>query len=172
MSSSMFDLRSFGLRELDTAMQGLAHEVQTKVMRGTVRKSAARLQNDILLNASGRIVKEDTGRMVAAFEAERPGTRKQPDGTVVAFIKLPSRAALGIPRHEKDTEYYPTIIEYGQPDQPPRPFMRAAVDQNYEREIRLIAVDLGTGIVRTWRRRRRGTHPDTVAWLRSIGWKR
>ncbi len=168
MASSMFDLRSFGLQQLDNAMQGLAHEVQTKVMRGAVRKSAGRLQNEILLNLSGRIVNEDTGAMVTAFEMEKPGTRKERDGTVVAFVKLPSRAALGIPRHEKDTEYYPTIVEYGQPDQPPRPFMRAAVDQNYDREIRLIGADLGKGIGRVWRRRR-GTHRDTVAWLRARG---
>ena len=168
MPSSMFDLRSFGLQELDTAMQGLSHEVQTKVMRGANRKSAARLQNDILLNASGRIINEDTGRLVAAFEAERPGTRKERDGTIIAFVKLPPRAAAGIPRHEKDTEYYLTIVEYGGPDQPPRPYMRAAVDQNYKREIRLIGVDLGKGAGRALRRRR-GTHRDTVAWLRARG---
>ena len=168
MPSSMFDLRSFGLQQLDNAMQGLAHEVQTKVVRGAIRKSAGRLQNEILLNASGRVVDEDTSRMVTAFEMEKPGTREERDGTVIAFIKLPSRAALGIPRHEKDTEYYPTIVEYGQPDQPPRPFMRMAVDQNYGREIRLIGVDLGKGIGRVWRRRR-GTHRDTVAWLRARG---
>ncbi len=168
MASSMFDLRSFGLQRLDKAMQGLEHEVQTKVMRGAVRKSAARLQNEILLNLSGRVVNEDTGTMVTAFEMQKPGTRKQRDGTVVAFIKLPTRAALGIPRHEKDTEYYPTIVEYGQPGQPPRPFMRAAVDQNYSREIRMIGDDLAKGIGRAWRRRR-GPHRDTVAWLRARG---
>lgn len=169
MPSSMFDMRSFGLQELDKAMQGLQHEVQIKVMRGATRKSAARLQNEILLNASGRIVNEDTGRMVAAFEAEKPGTRKQRDGTIVAFIKLPTREALGIPRYEGDTEYYPTILEYGQPDQPPRPFMRMAVDANYNREIQRLAADLRNGVYQIWRRRQRGAHPDTAAWLRAHG---
>jgi HK97 gp10 family phage protein len=170
---AMFDMKLLGDKELQRGMAKLPGEVQNKVMRGAIRKSAARLQNEILLNASGRVVNEDTGRMVTAFEMQKPGTRKERDGTIVAFVKLPSREELGIPRSEgrdpaKDTEYYPTIVEYGQPDQPPQPFMRMAVDQNYEREIRLIGADLGSGIARRWRRltgTRLGRDPTTGRFL-------
>lgn len=154
--AGMFDLRMIGDKEVVRAMQGLAKEVQVKVMRGSLRKSAERLKNQILLNASGPIVDEDTGAMVAAFEAARIGTRVRPGGTV-AFVKLPSRVALGIPRSQgrdpaKDTEYYPTILEFGQPTQPPRPFMRKAVNDLEEQEYKRIGNDLGKGVTRVWKR--------------------
>lgn len=159
--AAMFDMKMIGDKEVVRAMQGLPKEVQVKVMRGSLRKSAERLKNQILLNASGLIVKEDTGAMVAAFEATRIGTRVRPGGTV-AFVKLPSRAALGIPRSKgrdpaKDTEYYPTILEFGQPTQPPRPFMRKAVNDLEDEEYIRMGRDIGKGTTRAWRRLNRAS---------------
>lgn len=150
--AGMFDLKVFGDKELERAMARLPGELQGKVMRTSVRKSANRINNRILINASGGIVDEDTGRMVAAFEAKSARTKQTQDGDMIGFIKLPTRAELGIPRYEGDTEYYVTIVEHGSPTQPPRPFIRNAVDDTADEETRRIGNDIGAGAERIWER--------------------
>lgn len=159
--ASMFDLRMIGDKEVERALGALPRELQTKTVRTALRKSGGRVKTELLLNLTGRILEEETGALVAAYEMQPVRTRRQPDGTVVASIKTPTQVQLGLPRprHDPtiDVEHYGMIQEYGQPDQPPRPFMRKAVDDNVEREHRLIGQDVGAGTERAWRRLTRAT---------------
>ena len=152
--TALFDMTMLADKSIRRAMARLPGEVQKKVMRREVRRSGLRLHTELLLNLSGRVLDEDTGRMIAAFEGQTVRTKLQSDGTVVASIKIPTQPEMGMPRpgRTEDVDHPATIQEYGQPGQPPRPFMRKAVDDNADREHERIAVGLGNGVTREWER--------------------
>ena len=152
--AAMFDMKMVGDKALRLAMTKLPGEVQNKVMRGEVRKSTQRLHTEVLLNLSGRVLGEDTGRLVSAYEAQKVKTKKTPGGSVVGFFKIPTQPQLGMPRpgRKEDKDHYGMIQEFGQPDQPPRPFMRKAVNDNEDREHKRMGDGLGKGVTRAWKR--------------------
>lgn len=156
---AMFDMKMVGGKSIERAMVKLPGEVQTKVMRGEVRKSGNRLHTEVLLNLSGRVLDEESGRLVAAYEAQKVKTKVIPNVAVLAFFKIPTQPQLGMPRpgRKEDKDHYGMIQEFGQPDQPPRPFMRKAVNDNEEREHKRIGNGLGKGVTRAWKRLNRTT---------------
>ncbi len=152
--AAMFDMKMVGDKGLRIAMTKLPGEVQTKVMRGETRKSTQRLHTEVLLNLSGRVLDEESGALVRAYEAQKVRTKVIPGVAVVASFKIPTQPQLGMPRpgRKKDEDHYGMIQELGQPDQPPRPFMRKAVNDNEDREHKRIGDGLGKGVTRAWKR--------------------
>ena len=145
----MFDLRLVGDKEAQRTFKGLARELQVKVLRKSAKESAKRLQTEVLLNVSGRIVNERTGKLANAIEAEKPRVIKSGEHTSVVGVRLPPREAVGV---TSPKGYYPAILEYGystaKRQMPAKAIYRRAVDDHAEREFRLIARDLRTGVDR------------------------
>lgn len=143
----MFDLRLIGDKDAQRTFRGLARELQVKVLRKSSRASAKRLQTEVLLNVSGRIVNERTGNLANAIEAENPRVIKSGEHVSVVGVRLPPRSAIGV---TSPTGYYPAILEYGYSTAKRRmaakAIYRRAVDDHADREFRLIARDLRTGV--------------------------
>lgn len=148
--ANMFDIQLTGDKELARQLGRLTHKVQTKVIKQAFRKSLGRIKDRVLLNLSGAVVRERTGRYVNAMESQPIRTRIETDGTVVASIALPGRAALGI--DAKDPYYYPTVVEYGVKRGKRRwdgkAPIRKAVNAVQEMELKRIGDDIGTGIAK------------------------
>lgn len=149
---AMFEMTMPGIREFEQALGQFAKKIQSNIMRTAIRRSGNRLKNATLLNMSGIIVGEDTGRTVTAMEARPVKTVIRRSGTIVALWPLPSRASLGIPRYRSDTGYYLLIgLEYGTAHRTtPLAPIRTSVNQRTSSEFRTIGRDLGKGIKREW----------------------
>lgn len=150
MAAVAFDIKLFGDKELARQLGRLPVVLQTKILKKSFRASLKRVKNKVLLNMSGGAVQERTGRMVNAFERINPRVALDKDGGIVASMKLPSRAQMGIPIEAKG--YYPTALEYGV-KRGKRPFaakrmIRDAVNAVQAQELRRIGTEIGNGIAR------------------------
>ena len=157
-----FDIAMVGDKALKAAFEALPGDLQKRVGRAALRKSAERAKVAVLLNLSGRKVDEQTGRLVNAFENTSVKTQRR-GPVILAALPLPTRDKLNIPPTDKT--YYPTAVEYGHKlvrggkavgRVPAHPYMRPAVDENRERELRLIGRDIGKGIEKAARKRAKG----------------
>ncbi len=154
--AGMFDLKLLGDQALERDLAKLPDKLQKEAVSPEFRKSAERIKNQVLLNMSGRAVEERTGKLVAAFEAEKIKTRFIRSISALFVVwGLPSRAALGITPEDKF--YFPTVLEYGSPQMPAKAPIRKAVNANQERELVLIGQGIRKRLDRIWARLGRGT---------------
>ena len=134
-----------GNKELDRALAQMSEQAERKAVRPAIKASCNRLKGEVAQRLSGHPVKPESGRLLAAMIAEKPIIDPS-RGSVRYGLKLPTREELGI--GPKDKHYYPIYLEYGTCRMPPHSFMRAAIDENREREMALIRRDIGQRIVR------------------------
>ncbi len=123
---------------------------QKKAVRPALRKSAKRIKPRVVANLSGHPVATRTGRLRAAFAAEKIHGLPRSRVIIGMGFDMPTREALGI--DPSDKYYYPVAVEYGhargagKAAAPPHPYIRPAVDSNRESELTLIGRDIGKAI--------------------------
>jgi len=145
------NISMLGDRELQRMLDKLPDKVQRKIVRKAMKDSAERLRPEIIRRLSGDPVGVDTGTLRDAFRTVQVKSHGKADLIRFGF-PFPTRDALDIAPEDK--WFYPSAIEYGYIHGksgeyvPPRPFMRTAVDDNYDREIRLIGKFVGQGVTR------------------------
>ena len=145
------DISMFGDRELQRMLDKLPDKVQLKIARKAIKNSVERLRPEIIRRLSGDPVGVDTDTLRGAFRAVQIKSHGKA-GLIRFGFPFPTREALDIDAEDK--WYYPMAIEYGYIHAksgqyvPPRPFMRNAVDENYDREIRLTGKEIGKGITK------------------------
>ncbi len=143
-------IKMLGDKDLQRMLNKLPDKVQKKVVRPAFRKSAKRINEAMIQRLSGFPVGVVTGQTLLAFAAEPVISVRLRGGEGIQYAaRLPKRDALGISPDDK--YYYPNAIEYGYTTkggrtEPPRSFMRAAVDENEDRELGVIRHDLRRGI--------------------------
>ena len=152
------DISIFGNKELERALAQFEPKVQKRVVRRVLRRSAERIKLAVMLNWSGRVVQEDTGKTVDAIEAKSIKFERGGRFGLRAVWYLPRRDELGIPEWPYEW-YYPFAVEYGYTRTarapvtvPPKPPIRRAVNDNMEREHARMERDLGKGIEREARK--------------------
>lgn len=157
MAKPIIDISLVGSQVLISALGKLGDRVQRKVVRQTMRKAAKRLNVAIVQNLSGIPVAPDSGRWLTAQAAQKPVSGRRTRRGIVIGIPLPTREQLGIAA--KDKWYYPMAIEYGttksRGGRGPLPAfapIRRAVNENAEKEHRLMGTEIGNGIEREARR--------------------
>ena len=139
-----------GLQRKFDAMEG---KVQNKVVRPALRASAKRFKEDVIANLSGRTVQVRTGNLREAFQQTKVRALPRRRHTLGAGLPFPERSALNPPIDPKDKHFWPAAVEYGHDNVPPHSYLRAAVDEHYQRETGEIGADLGRGINREWKRK-------------------
>ncbi len=142
-----FDLKVLGSRELENKLGALPMRAQNRVMKRVLRATVARLQNEVLLNLSGRVVDERTGRLVNAIEAQKPKVVRNNERGLVMGLRLPARGELGIDAKAKG--YYPTALEYDVRLGPLMP-IRKAVNAVAEDALDRMAGQIAEGIEKEW----------------------
>jgi len=152
VASGDIDIRMIGDKELERKFLALSSEkTQARILRLGMRKAAERIKNYTLINLSGRLVDEDTGRLVNAIESEKP-TQFKDRAVFVAGVKLPEPSKLGIPKTEgtKKPGYYPAVLEYGSAKRglAPRAPFRRAIDEHRAAELQRLGVDIGKAVER------------------------
>lgn len=150
MAQPTFELKLEGNQILLEQLGRLPEVIRKKVVRPVFRDSLKRVKNEILLNLSGRVVQEQTGRYVNAMERQNPRIAVTRDGAVLGGMQMPKRGELGIEPDAKG--YYPAAVEYGV-KKGPRPFeakapIRKAVNDMQEAEMRRIGDEIGAGILK------------------------
>lgn len=147
--AALFDISMTGDKALGEMFGKLPEKMQKKVARKAMKNAAEQIRTRLLINLSGRVLQEQTGELVSAFETAKVTTRLNKDG-VVSGVKLPERSKLGISAGEK--WYYPMALEYGGVRNGKRfsahPFMRPAIDEQRDRLLRQIGKDIRVGITR------------------------
>lgn len=137
------DIRVLGVPELERKLRNLAQQVQRKIVRQALRKSAVRTKKRVVDNLSGDKVQVQTGNLRGAFrDAKIRGTTRR--GMIRVGIVFPERDKLGIA--PDDPYYYPTAVEYGHGNVPAYSYMRTAIDDHKKKEYDQIAKDIGAGI--------------------------
>lgn len=129
----------------------LPEKVQERVIRPIFEKSVERMKNEVLLNLSGRVVRERTGRYVNAMERKRVNVSVNlQKGTVDATMRTPARALLGIDPKAKG--YYPFAVEYGAKKGPRiwagKAPIRKGVNRVQQSELNRVTTELARGILR------------------------
>ena len=147
MAEPFIDISVLGIKAAEDNLRQLEFAIQRRIVRGSMKRSTERLKNEVLLNLSGRVVRERTGAYVNAMEQQKVRARSSQRGIKVV-VPLPTRASLGIPRYPKDTGYYPTALEYGSSTMSAKAPIRKAVNANTEREFARLGDDIGQGIDR------------------------
>lgn len=145
-----FELKLEGNQLLLKQLGRLPEVMRKKVVRPAFRRALKRVKNAILINLSGRVVQEQTGRYVNAMERQNPRISLTQDGAVIGGMQMPKRSALGIEPDAKG--YYPAAVEYGV-KKGPRQFdalspIRDAVNDNQEAELKRLGDEIGAGILR------------------------
>lgn len=154
MARPVIDIQVLGVKELGQALARFEPRIQKKVVRRALRESGKRLKDKALVNWSGGVVTERTGRTVAAMEAERVKPVRTRRGIRFEWA-MPTKAALGI----EDDSYYPFAIEYGYTRTkrapvvvPAKAPIRRAVNSNMAREHAAMGKEIGKGIEREAKR--------------------
>lgn len=136
-------LNVLGAKELERLFKILERKVGTKILKGALKKSAKRLQPEVVRRAP-----EETGdykKVLAGMKAKPRRGR----GVYVYGLAYPTREELGI--RPNDPYYYPTAVEYGHKKRgggrvQAYPHFRPAVDENASREFVLIGEDIRRAI--------------------------
>ena len=165
---AMFDVTLILGKTLARDLGKLTDKTQRQILGRAMTKAANSLKNEVLRNLSGKVVKEVTGQTVTAFENTKIKSRFKLGKFLARLFPLPTRAELGIKKATKGKKdsFYPFAIEYGHAfpgrggsgikDVPAMSYIRSAVDDNKEREIRIIAQAVRKGIERQWKKMGRG----------------
>lgn len=151
-----FDISVLGDKDLERRLHKLDTKHQGKAVRPALRDSAKRLRVEVLENISKLTHSPSdvlTGTLGAAFAKVKVKAVARDRREVRIGLPLPERTLLG---DKAEPPYYPTAVEYGHeglaragkgPKVRPYPYIRPAVDNNREREIRHIAEDIGNNIL-------------------------
>lgn len=139
---AMFDISAIGDKQIERAFGQLPERAQSRVIRKVNKQSVERLKNEMLINYSGRVVKEVTGETISAIESQRPTTRSRGD-VVVALLPYPQDAEAAITVN---------ALEYGTPTFAAKAPIRKAVNDNQERELGIIAKEIGKGVEREFKK--------------------
>jgi hypothetical protein len=163
MPKPFMDISIFGDKELERSLSSLPDKVQRSVVRRELKESGKRIHRVIIQKLSGHPIAPRTGRLLMAFAGQE--VTADPDrkrGQIRYGIKLPEREVLGIPAHVKGTKshYYPVALEYGYTTKlrgktfnvPPKSYLRSSVDENKDKELWRMRVNIGKGIEKQWRR--------------------
>lgn len=157
MAKPVIDISFLGGKALERALSQLPDRIQRKVVRQSLRKSAKRVNTYIVQHLSGIPVSPDTGRWLIAQSAQKPKSGKRSRRGVRIELPYPTREELGIAAGDK--YFYPAAIEYGtqktRQGRGPLPAfapIRRAVNENTEKEHRLMGAEIGKGIEREARR--------------------
>ena len=143
-----FDIKVLGSQELERKLGQLPKKAQNRVMKRVLRATGRRIHNEILLNFSGRVVDEKTGRTVAALEANRPRVVRNNDRGIVVGLRLPTRAQLG-PEAVSAKGYHITALEYDVRLGPRMP-IRKAVNAIQDDALDRMATEIAEGIEKEW----------------------
>jgi HK97 gp10 family phage protein len=143
------DISILGDKDLERKLSRIADKGQRKVVRAAMRKAATRARKRIVQNIQreGLI---DTGRMMQAFKKTKIASASNNRNMIRIGPRLPTRSELGIDADAKG--YYPTALEFGYALRPATPFIRPAIDDHKDDEIKAIGSDIGKGIEREVRR--------------------
>lgn len=149
-----FRVRLDGGRALERKFKRFPDKLQARIRRKALKASVLRLQQEMLINLSGRVANEQTGTLVNALESEKPTARtRKRKGIVSSGIRMPSRARLGIRKGDK--HYWPLALEYGHRGPKgkgkfvrARKFARRAIDDHIGREVLLLGRDIGRDAIR------------------------
>lgn len=139
---AMFDISAIGDKEIIRAFGQLPEKAQSKVIRKVNRRSAERLKTEVLINYSGRVVKEVTSETINAIESQRIITKSRGD-VVVAILPDPQEAEAAITVN---------ALEYGTPTFAAKAPIRKAVNDHQERELGIIAKEIGKGVEREFKK--------------------
>lgn len=143
------DITLLGQKQLERKLELLAAKTQKTIVRRAVRASAKRTLAEIVHNIqSAQLV--DSGRLLAAFQKAKVLQAANKRDLIRIGPAWPTRAELGI--DPKDKGYYPFSLEFGHPNAAAVPFIRPAVDENRQREIRQIGTEIGAAIEREARK--------------------
>ncbi|KKN27514.1 hypothetical protein LCGC14_0863980 [marine sediment metagenome] len=157
MARPVIDISILGDKALERALSQLPDRIQRKVVRQSLHKSAKRVNGYLIRNLSGIPVAPDSGKWLAAQTAQKPKSGKRSRRGVRIELGFPTREELGIPAGDK--YFYPAAIEYGthktRQGRGPLPAfapVRRAVNENTDKEHRLMGTEIGQGIEREARR--------------------
>ena len=128
-----------GMKELNDLLQRLEPKIQKRALRPALRDSAKRIKSQIVQNLSGGVVGVRTGTLRRAYRgAKIRASKKGRRGGVTFEIWNPTRTELRIKPGAPG--YYPFAMEYGTSKLPAKRFIRDAVDNLADGEIRKIAM--------------------------------
>jgi len=139
------DISILGDKDLERKLSRIADKGQRKVVRAAIRKAATRARKRIVQNIQ-REGLVDTGRMMQAFKKTKIVSASNNRNMIRVGPRLPTRSELGIDADAKG--YYPTALEFGYALRPATPFIRPAIDEHKDEEIKVIGSDIGKGIER------------------------
>jgi hypothetical protein len=146
-----FDISVVGDKELERRFARLSRTVQRKLILKTFMHTIRRLKNEVLINLSGRVVQERSGRYVTAMESQSI-KKFTSDFLVARSFDMPRRAKMGI---VEANGYYPAYLEYGTQKMPAFAPIRKAVNKVERRELAFIADDLARQIARAFKKTKR-----------------
>ncbi len=132
------DISMLGMPELERKLKKLVEKDQKAIVRSALRKSSTRNKNRVAANIL-RMGLVETGNLYKSFKSAKNISRSNNKSIIRIGIALPTRAELDI--DPSDKFYYPTALEYGG-----HSYIRPAVDQHRDAEIRKIGLDIGNGI--------------------------
>lgn len=137
------DISMLGMPELERKFRKMILKDQKAVTRSALRKSSTRNKKKVVANIKllGLI---DTGTMYNAFRSAKNVSQSNHRQIIRIGVPLPYRKDLNIDPDDKF--YYPTALEYGG-----HSFIRTAVDNGKDSEIRQIGNDIGKGIEKKMR---------------------
>jgi len=137
-----------GEADLRRKLDALMRVAPKKVISGALRKSAKRLKVDVVAKLSSAGIHTRTGRYAKGLAGMKIRSLSRSRVRTIISLVFPERDLLGISPNDK--HYFPAALEYGGgpgKSQPrPHPHIRPAVDENADRELRQIAVDIKNGI--------------------------
>lgn len=147
-------IQTFGDRAIIAALMKLPEASRRSAIRPALLQAIKHLRTALVQHLSGIPVKPQTGKYLFAMAGQRPALIRARTGLVGYVLKMPQRAELDI--DPKDKWYYPAVLEYGSPldyaRYPAFAPIRKAVNAN-ERAVKIqIAVNVGKGVKRQWRR--------------------
>lgn len=137
----MSDVQITGLAALDRKLANLPRKTERKVVKQSIKKSAAVIQNEIVARTP-----VDTGTLKREMAKKRNirTLKKRRDGSLGMRIASPKREALGI--DEDDKFYYPSAVEFGTSELPGQHVMRQATEAKKEEYLRQLSQEMGAGI--------------------------
>lgn len=154
MANKNIDISVLGDKALEKVLHDLDLKHQRKAVSPAMRGSAKRLKKVVITNIETRLINTPphirTGTLRTAFKKMAIRAAKRHRAEVRVGVPLPTRELLG---DKADPPYYPTAVEYGHKGPrgvkvPPYPYIRPAVDENRDEELRKIADDIGGRVLR------------------------
>lgn len=110
-----------GVKQIDRRLKNLEPKIQRKVIRQSMRKGMKPV-----LALAREIAPELTGLMKSNIKL-RAGKRKR--GRISIEVRVDSAEGLTKTTSSGEKVFYPAVVEWGDKDTPPHPFMRPAYDQ-------------------------------------------